>query len=79
MYNVELITEYIRNRVIYEGENYRNATLTLVRSKLNQNFVIVNDEYWRCYTWIDGKTYETTSDPEVFMKLVKLLANSNIY
>ena len=22
MYNVELITEYIRNRVIYEGENY---------------------------------------------------------
>lgn len=71
MYNVELITEYIRNRVIYEGENYRNATLTLVRSKLNQNFVIVNDEYWRCYTWIDGKTYETTSDPEVFYEAGK--------
>lgn len=67
MYNIDLITEYIRNRVIYEGENYRNSTLTLVKSKLNKNFVIVNDdEYWRCYTWIDGKTYDSTTDPEIF-------------
>lgn len=67
MYNIDLITEYIRNRVIYEGENYRNSTLTLVKSKLNKNFVIVNDdEYWRCYTWIDGITYDSTTDPEIF-------------
>lgn len=67
MYNIDLITEHIRNRVIYEGENYRNSTLTLVKSKLNKNFVIVNDdEYWRCYTWIDGITYDSTTDPEIF-------------
>lgn len=67
MYNIDLITEHIRNRVIYEGENYRNSTLTLVKSKLNKNFVIMNDdEYWRCYTWIDGITYDSTTDPEIF-------------
>lgn len=71
MYNIELITEHIRNRVIYEGENYRNATLTLVKSKLNKNFVIVDDEYWRCYTWIDGKTYDSTTDPEIFYEAGK--------
>ncbi len=66
MYNIDLITEYIRNRVIYEGENYRNSTLTLVNSKLNKNFVIIDEEYWRCYTWIDGITYDSTTDTEIF-------------
>lgn len=66
MYNIDLITEHIRKKVIYEGKNYRYSTLTLVKTKLGQNFVIVDDTYWRCYTWIDGCTYDTPSSPDIF-------------
>lgn len=66
MYNIGLVTNHIRKRVIYEGKNYRNATLTLIQTINGENFAIVDDEYWRCYTWIDGITYETTKDVEIF-------------
>lgn len=66
MHNINLITKYIRKKVIYEGRNYRHATLTLIETKFGEPFAIVNDEYWRCYTCIDGVTYNTTTDPEVF-------------
>ncbi len=66
MYNISLITNYIRRKVIYEGKNYRNATLTLIQTIDGENFAIVNDEYWRCYTCIDGITYDNTTDLEIF-------------
>ena len=66
MYNISLITNYIRKKVIYEGKNYRNATLTLIQAIDGENFAICDGEYWRCYTCIDGITYNSTSDAEVF-------------
>ncbi len=66
MYNIGLITNYIRKKVIYEGKNYRNATLTLIQTICGENFAIVDEEYWRCYTCIDGITYDSTTDIEIF-------------
>lgn len=62
MYNIGLITNYIRKKVIYEGRNYRNATLTLIQTICGENFAIVDEAYWRCYTCIDGITYDSTNE-----------------
>ncbi len=66
MHNIDLITNYIRKQEIYEGKNYRNSTLTVIKTKYDENFAIVKDEYWRCYTCIDGVTYDNTEDPKIF-------------
>ena len=66
MHNINLITNYIRKKVIFEGRNYRHSTLTLIETKFGEPFAIVDDEYWRCYTCINGVTYNTTTDPEIF-------------
>ena len=71
MYNIGLITNYIRKKVIYEGRNYRNATLTLIQTICGENFAIVDEAYWRCYTCIDGITYDSTNDLEIFYEAGK--------
>lgn len=66
MHNIDLVTKHIRKKVIYQGCNYRYKTLTLIETKFDEKFAIVDDEYWRCYTCIDGVTYNTTTDPKIF-------------
>lgn len=66
MHNIDLITNHLRKKLIYEGKNFQKRTLTLIQTKHNENFAIVDDEYWRCYICIDGVTYEETSDPLIF-------------
>lgn len=73
MYNIDLITNHIRKKVIYEGKNYRNSTLTLIKTKHDKNFAIVDDEYWRCYTCIDGITYNNTTDPNIMYEAGKAI------
>lgn len=73
MYNIDLITNHIRKKVIYEGKNYRNSTLTLIKTKHDKNFAIVDDEYWRCYTCIDGITYNNTTDPSIMYEAGKAI------
>lgn len=73
MYNIDLITNHIRKKVIYEGMNYRNKTLTLIKTKNEKNFAIIDDEYWRCYTCIDGITYNNTTDNEIMYEAGKAI------
>lgn len=73
MYNIDLITNHIRKKVIYEGKNYRNSTLTLIKTKHDKNFAIIDDEYWRCYTCIDGITYNNTTDPSIMYEAGKAI------
>lgn len=73
MYNIDLITNHIRKKVIYEGMNYRNKTLTLIKTKHDKNFAIVDDEYWRCYTCIDGLTYNNTTSTNIMYEAGKAI------
>lgn len=73
MYNIDLVTNHIRKKVIYEGKNYRNSTLTLIKTINDKNFAIVNDEYWRCYTCIDGITFDKTDDLNIFYETGKII------
>lgn len=73
MYNIDLVTNHIRKKNIYEGKNYRNSSLTLIKTKHDQNFAIVNDEYWRCYTWIDGVTYDSSTDTKIFYEAGRII------
>lgn len=78
MYNIDLITNHIRKKVIYEGKNYRNSTLTLIKTIHNQNFAIVNGEYWRCYMCIDGYTLDKTSDEKIFYEAGKVVGEFQV-
>lgn len=73
MHNIDLITNHLKRKLIYEGKNFQNLTLTLIKTKHNENFVIVDDEYWRCYLCIEGITYEETSDPEIFYEAGRVI------
>lgn len=75
MHNIDLITNFIRKKVIYEGGNYRNSTLTVIETRFGENYAIVDDEYWRCYTWINGVTYESTDSPEIFYEAGKAIGD----
>lgn len=66
MHNIDLITNHLRKKLIYEGKNFQKRTLTLIQTKHNENFAIVDDEYWRCYICIEGTTFEETTDPNLF-------------
>lgn len=75
MHNIDLITNYIRKNDIYEGRNYRTSTLTVIATKFGENYAIVDDNYWRCYIWIDGTTYDKTEDPQVFYEAGRVIGN----
>lgn len=73
MHNIDLITNHLKRKLIYEGKNFQQLTLTLIKTKHNENFVIVNDEYWRCYLCIEGITYEETTDPQIFYEAGRII------
>jgi len=45
MHNIDLITNHLRKKLTYEGKNFQKRTLTLIQTKHNENFAIVDDEY----------------------------------
>ena len=75
MHNIDLITGFIRKKVIYEGKNYRTSTLTVISTKFGECYAIVDDEYWRCYTCIEGVTYDSTEDPAIFYEAGKAIGD----
>ncbi len=67
MHNIELVTNYMRKNVIYEGKDPRICLLTIVLNKHGQNLTIVDDEFWRCTRFIEEcVTYDQTDKPEIF-------------
>lgn len=67
MHNIELITNYVRKNIIYEGKDPRSCVLTIILNKHDQNMTFVDDEYWRCMRFIEeGETYDQTTDVNIF-------------
>ena len=66
-HNIELVTNHIRKKVIYDGKDERTCVLNNVLTKYGQSMAIVNNDYWRCTRFIEeGITYEQTNDPKIF-------------
>lgn len=67
MHNIELVTNYMRKNIIYDGKDPRLCLLTIVLNRFDQNLTMVNDEFWRCTRFIEEcVTYEQTDDPAIF-------------
>ncbi len=67
MNNIDLITEHIRKRCIYEGRSLPRSVLNFIKTRYGQSLALVNDEYWRCMEFVeDGKTYLQLENAQMF-------------
>ena len=72
MNNIELVTEHIKKRCIYEGRNLTRSVLNFVRTRYDQILAIVGGEYWRCMQYVEGgKTYLTIENEKMFQDAAK--------
>ena len=70
MHNIEEVTNYIRKNAIYEGQDPRTVTLTVILTRYGQSMCIIDDDYWRCMRFIEeGITYDTIPNDEVFAEV----------
>jgi len=76
MNNIKNITEYIKSKVIYEGDNPQRALLNIVKTKYGEMMCIKYGEYWRMLEYIKGsKTYEIVPSKEVFYEIGKAVGS----
>lgn len=76
MQNLELVTNYIRKNLIYEGKDPRTCTLSTIETRYGQNMAIVDDNYWRCMRFInEGETFEKTTDLGIFEEAGKAVGD----
>ena len=67
MNNINLITDHIRKRVVYEGRSVQRSVLNFVKTRYGQTLALVNEEYWRCMEFMEGgKTYDIIDNEKIF-------------
>lgn len=76
MNNIDLITEHIRKRCIYEGRSLPRSVLNFIKTRYGQSLAIVNGEYWRCMEFVeDGKTYLQLESEQMFEEAGKAVGD----
>lgn len=76
MNNIDLITDYIRKRCIYEGRSLPRSVLNFIKTRYGQSLAIVDDEYWRCMEFVEGgKTYLTLESEQMFEEAGKAVGD----
>ena len=76
MNNVNLITEHIKKRVVYEGRNLQKSVLNFVKTRYDQTLALVDGEYWRCMFFVEGgKTYEMIENEDMFEEAGKAVGD----
>ncbi|MGD9604880.1 MAG: phosphotransferase enzyme family protein [Bacilli bacterium] len=74
MNNIELVTNYIREIVKKENDDYSRAVLEIIPSVNAKSYVHIDDMFWRCYRFVSGaKTYEIVENPELFYEVGKAI------
>ncbi len=68
MENIELVTEYLREKILAEGGDPARETLSLIKTHDGKTFVIDADgRYWRMYPFIERTiSYDLPDTPELF-------------
>ncbi len=84
MRNIELVTEFNRNKIALNGGDPNRESLTIVRTKDGKTYYkTVDGEYYRVYVFIENaKGYDVVEKPQhfyesavAFGKFAKLLSN----
>ena len=74
MHNIQLITEHIKKKIIYDGKNPNRCVLNIVRTTYDQVLCVRDNEYWRCLQFIDNSTaYEHLDSPEMFEEMGRVV------
>lgn len=74
MENIESVTKFIREKCRKENLECSRAALEIVYTHDSKNYLKYKDNYWRCYTFIDGaRTYEQITDPQQFYEVGKAI------
>lgn len=70
MNNIKNITEYIKTKVIYEGDNPQRSLLNIVKTKYGEIMCIKYGEYWRMLEYIsNSKSYEVIPNKDLFYEV----------
>lgn len=70
MNNIKNITEYIKSKVIYEGDNPQRYLLNIVKTKYGEIMCIKYGEYWRMLEYIsNSKSYEVIPNKDLFYEV----------
>lgn len=70
MHNIQEVTEFIRKKVIYEGNNPRRAVLNIIKTKYGQTLAIKKDKYYRMLEYITNSiSYDMVPSKEIFSEI----------
>ena len=76
MHNIKEVTEFIRKKVIYEGNNPSRAVLNIVKTKYNQDLAIKKDKYYRMLEFISNSmTFDVIPSKELFSEMGRAVGN----
>lgn len=77
MENVENVTSYLREKIIENGGNPDRETLTVIKTKTDENcYKDEDDEYWRMYNLVeDVKSYDVIENNEIFYQSAVAFGN----
>lgn len=76
MNNVNLVTDHIRKKVIYDGRSVQKSVLNFVKTRYGQTLALVDGEYWRCMEFVEGGiTYEHITSPKIFEEAGKAVGD----
>jgi len=74
--NIDLITEHIRTKCVYDGRSLAKSSVNYIKSRYNQTLVVVNNEYWRCMEYVEGgKTSDEIVNKEMFEEAGKAVGD----
>lgn len=70
MDNIEAVTAFLREKILWRGGDPQRETLTLLKTTDGKVFFRDQEEdYWRCTLFISGATaYETSDDPAMLQE-----------
>lgn len=72
MSNISLVLEHIKKKTVCCEGNVERECLCSVKTQDDELLYITDEgEYYRMYTFVDGKTYDTVKNPNQFYKAAK--------
>ena len=80
MTNIEKVTDHIRMKAIYFGKNPERSVLSIIKSKDGHCVTKRNNQYWRCFRFIDkAKTCTSKKTKETFEEVGRVVGEFQSY
>ncbi|MBE6600519.1 MAG: aminoglycoside phosphotransferase family protein [Ruminococcaceae bacterium] len=75
MANIVAVTKHIKKKIKAEKDEGNGCTLDFLRSGRNYYFYDEDGEYWRCYTFVDGKCHQACESTEIMTEVGRTFGN----